>query len=134
MIIFRPWRRFRANQDEAVVHRFLEEAGQASVAAFKKGNRSAKSGQIYKRRRSAGYYRASSPGEYPAIDTGDLDASISYEVSGNRMDIGSNMFYSKFLREGTGKMARRKMSDDALQEGVKDARSFLKGWVEWKRL
>lgn len=133
MMKFTPWGKFRAVKDPDVKSRFLKNVGEASEKAFKKGNRSAKSGRIYPKP-GGGRYRASAPGQYPAMPTGALDKSIKYVVSGNRMDIGTSVFYAKFLREGTRKMRRRKMSDDALKEGLASARASLKGWVEWKRL
>jgi hypothetical protein len=62
--------------------------------------------------------------------TGSLLASIKYEMGGDEVTVGSNMYYSRYLREGTLPMGgRRKMSDDALEEGMKHAR--LGRWVEW---
>ena len=115
-IVFKPWRPFIARKKPQEVRRWLKAVGVASEAAFKNMSR---------------YPPASSPGEYPAIRTGRLRASISHVVTSNSVTIGSNMFYSIFLRMGTSKMARRKMSDDALKEGVQKAR--LGKWVEWSR-
>lgn len=129
---FTPWGKFRAVEDKSKIRRFLKQVGEESEKAFKKGNRSSKSGIVYSRPGGSSY-RASAPGEYPAMPTGRLDSSIKYVVRGNRMDIGTSVFYAKFLREGTRKMRRRKMSDDALKEGLAQARPMLEGWVEWKR-
>lgn len=48
------------------------------------------------------------------------------------MTIGTNRPYSIFLRMGTSRMARRKMSDDALKEGMRAA-GRMGRWVEWAR-
>ena len=40
-------------------------------------------------------------------------------MTSNSVTIGTSMPYSGFLRRGTSKMARRKMSDNALEEGMK---------------
>ena len=115
-IEFKPWRPFIARKRPQEIKRWLKAVGVASEAAFKK----------------MGHFPpASSPGEYPAVRSGRLRSSIRHVVTGDSMTIGSNMFYSIFLRLGTRKMARRKMSDDALKEGMTKAR--LGKWVEWSR-
>ena len=88
-------------------------------------------GRIYRRKR--GYHQASAPGEFPANDTGRLLASMKRSVSSDEAKIGTNMFYAKYLREGTRKMARRKMSDDAIKEGVEVNKGRAKGWVAWRK-
>jgi hypothetical protein len=64
--------------------------------------------------------------------SGGMLGSIQTEVGANKMTIGTSQPYSLFLREGTRRMGgRRKMSDDALKEGMSRAR--LGKWVEWTR-
>ncbi|UPT53287.1 virion morphogenesis family protein [Synechococcus phage Yong-L2-223] len=58
--------------------------------------------------------------------------SIRTRTTLTETTIGTNQFYSKFLRDGTRKMARRKMSDDALQEGTEEARKMRFLWVRWR--
>lgn len=124
------WRRFGVILDEKVINRFLTAVGKDAEKAFKKGMRSRKSGRVYSGR-SGRRIRASAPGEYPAIDTGDLERSIKVRQRKRSVTIGTNTFYAKFLREGTRRMARRKMSDNALEEGIKTARHRLKGFAHW---
>jgi hypothetical protein len=131
MFIFKPWGSFRAVKDEAVLRRFLRGAADESEDAFKKGMQSKKHGKIYNRRGRR--HQSSAPGEYPAIESGRLFASIDTRVDARSMEIGTSMFYSKWLRGGSRIMERRKMSDNALQEGVPRARHLLKGWATWKR-
>jgi hypothetical protein len=45
--------------------------------------------------------------------------------------IGTNVPYSMYLRRGTTRMQRRKMSDNAMKEGVKAGR--LGRWMEWAK-
>ena len=121
-IKFTPWRPFRARKDSKVVKRWLKSIGDAGVQAFKAGMK--------------GYPPASAGGAWPHSRTGRLKGTIRSEVGGggsfvDQVTIGTSMPYSKFLREGTRKMERRKMSDDALKEGMKKAR--LGRWVEWSR-
>jgi hypothetical protein len=130
---FKSWRPFGAVLDSRPISRFLDEAGDESKRAFQKGNRAAKSGKTYYGR-SKRTIRASAANEYPAMDTGDLDASIKVRRSPFSVTIGTTVWYAKFLRYGTRKMARRKMSDSALQEGVAKSRKHLKGFVKWRRL
>jgi hypothetical protein len=113
-----PWAPFHARKKDEEIHRWLRAVGDASERAFKGGMR--------------GYPPASSPGQYPAIRTGRLMSSIRYRLDGaNSVTIGSNTPYSRYLRQGTSRMERRKMSDNALQEGIGRAR--LGRWVEWSR-
>lgn len=116
-IEFKPWRPFIARKKPAEIKRWLKAVGVASEAAFKKMGK---------------YPPASSPGEYPHVRSGRLRKSIRHVATNHDVTIGSNMFYSIFLRTGTSKMARRKMSDDALKEGMQKAR--LGRWVEWSRM
>jgi hypothetical protein len=115
---FSPWSKFRALKDNAEIRSWLHRVAQASESAFKGG--------------MGNYPPASDPGAWPNIRTGNLRGSIRTEVTNHSMTIGSNMRYSKFLREGTSIMARRKMSDNALEAGIKAGR--LGHWVRWSRL
>ncbi|QBQ72040.1 hypothetical protein Milano_017 [Agrobacterium phage Milano] len=71
--------------------------------------------------------------EYPARDTGDLFRSAKKRVARDEMEVGTNMFYSRFLREGTSKMARRKMSDTALEESLPELERKVGRFAYWKR-
>jgi phage gpG-like protein len=115
---FTPWRPFLARKNNSEIRSWLERVAKASEAAFKGG---------------MGHYPpASAPGAWPNIRTGNLRSSIRTEVTNDSMTIGSNMRYSRFLREGTSRMARRKMSDDALKAGMSAGR--LGHWVQWSRV
>ena len=123
-IEFQPWASFLARKNQAAISSWLARVAAASEAAFRKGAS----------RQWPGHpARGSSPGQWPMRRSGGLLGSISTEVTGDSMTIGSNQPYSSFLRNGTSRMGgRRKMSDDALEEGMSKAR--LGRWVEWSRL
>lgn len=135
MILFTPWRKFVAFYNRANVRSFLKDAADTSEKTFKDGVADGpKTGRIYRRKgrlhqASVGRARA----EYPANDTGALRASIRSRVGTNEAEVGSNMFYSNFLREGTSRMVRRKMADDALTESLPSVRARMKAFAEWKR-
>jgi phage gpG-like protein len=114
---FSGWKAFHAKKDTAEIHRWLQSVADAGTKIFRNSMRSGPG--------------PSSPGQYPASQTGRLRASISSQVTESEATIGSNMSYSIYLRMGTSKMARRKMSDDALKEGVQQGR--LGRWVRWSR-
>ena len=114
---FTPWGHFRARQKKEEIRRWMESIGQAGTEAFRSGM-----GQ---------YPGPSAPGAWPNTRSGRLKGSIDYEVSDDSVTIGTNTPYSGFLRTGTSRMARRKMSDNALQEGMRAGR--LGKWVEWTR-
>jgi phage gpG-like protein len=117
-IEFSPWGRFRARKKNEEIKRWLHAVGDAGTEAFRSG---------------MGKWRPpSAPGAWPNSRTGRLKGSIRSVVTSNSVTIGTSMPYSGFLRRGTSKMARRKMSDDALKEGMKSGR--LGRWVEWSRV
>lgn len=117
-IQFSPWGKFHAQKDNAAIHSWLQRVAEASKAAFEGG---------------MGHYPpASSAGAWPNTRSGGLKGSIRTEVTSDSMTIGTGMPYSGFLRHGTSKMARRKMSDNALEEGMRSA-GRLGHWVKWVR-
>lgn len=118
-IRFTPWRKFNAYHDKPAVKRWLHVVADRTEETFKSGMGS--------------YPPASSPGSYPSKRTGNLHGSIRKRVTDTEAEVGSNMFYSIFLRAGTSKMARRKMSDDALKEALPGARSSLGHFARWRR-
>src|SRR5262245_53094440 len=114
-IEFTPWGPFHAQKRPEEIRRWLRAVADASEQALKSGM-----GQ---------YPPASAPGAWPNSRTGNLKGSISSYATDTEAVVGSNMRYSIYLRMGTSKMARRKMSDNALQEGMQKAR--LGRWVAW---
>lgn len=126
------WGRLVARLDEARIHSWLSQVASEGEAAFRAGLEGGHSGRIY-RRRGGRVHQASAPGEYPANDSGGLIASLRSESSNREAKIGTNQYYSHYLRSGTSKMARRKMSDDALREGIDRAAPAARGFVSWAR-
>ena len=127
---FIPWARFRARRMPKVTTSWLRRVRNEATITFRAGMLGPHTGRIYRRRGKP--HQASAPGEYPAKDTGRLLASLKAASNPQEAVIGTNMPYSKWLREGTRKMARRKMSDNALREG-RAAAGHPKGWVAWAR-
>lgn len=117
-IQFIPWHEFRAVKRQGAISDWLNGIAKAAEQAFRAGA-------------SRGYPPASEPGAWPARRSGGLLGSIDTEVTNNSVTIGTSQPYSGYLRSGTSKMARRKMSDNALREGMFKAR--LGRWVEWQR-
>lgn len=127
--VFTPWRRFFARRNKDVDRRYLEALGHEAEDRFRLGMASPKSGVKH-----AGLPRRSSrAGEFPANQRNALIRSISSEVGQSDVTVGSNMPYSIWLREGTRKMAARKMAPDALNEAMPRVRSLLRGFVGWDR-
>jgi phage gpG-like protein len=120
---FKFWGPFHANKDPDAVRQWLDHIGKASVDAFRNG---------MVKNNPPPYNNSSAPGEWPANRTGDLKGSIRHEVNGNVLTVGTGEIYAVYLRYGTTRMARRKMSDDALREGMKSAGN-IKRWVGWTR-
>jgi hypothetical protein len=118
-IEFQPWARFYARKRRTDIRRWLQAIGDAGTDAFRSG--------------MGNYPPASDPGAWPNSRTGRLKGTIRSVVTDNSVTIGTSTRYSRYLREGTSKMARRKMSDNALQEGMKAGRGRLHRWVYWSR-
>ena len=112
-------RSFHAKYDKRAFKRWLQIVARESEKAFKGGMK--------------GYPLAPKPClRHPAIRTGALRASIRTRVTDNAVEISSNRPYSGYLRSGTRKMQRRKMSDNALKEGIEKAKRLSKKWVGWE--
>jgi phage gpG-like protein len=118
-ISFKEWAPFWAKRDKAAFKRWLKVVAQESEKAFKGGMKS--------------YPSASRPGQYPAVRTGKLRSSVSSRVTDNSVIVGSSTPYAGYLRYGTRKMARRKMSDNALKEGMAAAKKRASKWVGWSK-
>lgn len=115
-LIFTNWRAFYAYRDYGVDQAYLRRIGASAKRVFTDGIRSPKTGRVYRRR--GGSHRASAAGEYPARDSGRHIATVDYKVSGSEVTVGSGMEYAKYLRSGTYKMARRLMSDTAMNRAI----------------
>lgn len=134
---FNPWRHIQAIKDDAVKRRLLEDTANLAHQKFRSGMEASRGGRIYKRR-GGRMHRASAPGAWPAVDTGRLKGSIRTEIKPGSMTIGTSAKsdkgapYSLYLRTGTKKMARRKMSDDALKEAMPIAWARKGRFAKWR--
>lgn len=124
-LAFRAWKRFRA--DGGDYHKFLVELAREAKKTFRAGMKGPKSGVT-----RPGRKQASAAGEYPAVQTGRLMASIQTRVRGNEMTIGTTAPYARYLAEGTTRMGKRKMSEDALEEAISKVRNRIEG-AHWTR-
>lgn len=123
-IQFVPWAYFRAVKDDSSIRAWLDAIGEAGVAAFKGG--------------MGGGPGHSAPGAWPNSQTGTLMGTIDHETTSDSVTIGTNRMraghpVSLYLRHGTSRMSRRKMSDNAMQEGQRAAGGRLGQWVHWSR-
>lgn len=116
----KAWHKFKADLDEAAIHDWLSIVAQESTKAFMDGTAKA-------------FPPASSAGDWPATRSGGLRGSFRADVHGMEVVVSTNTYYSGYLRYGTSKMGRRKMSDNALEEGTKAAEGRMKHWVGWER-
>lgn len=132
---FKPWGKFWPFYDKKAVREFLRTGSKIALKRLKDGLKNPpKTGRKY--RRNGRLHQASvnrALAEYPAKDTGRLFQSASKRVSATEFEIGTGMFYSRFLRDGTKKMRRRKMSDTALKESIPEIRKNLRRFAYWKR-
>ena len=68
-----------------------------------------KTGRRYRKRKGV-YHTASSPGNFPAVDTGNLKNSIIMDARFDEVEVGSIITYPaypKFLEFGTARMKKR---------------------------
>lgn len=131
--VFTPWRKFVAFRDHRVTAEFMRQTAKEFEEEYKKAIRNPpKTGRMYRRRGKM--HQASRPlSEYPANDTGRLQNSAKGQSTATSATVGTTMFYGKFLREGTRRMARRKMSDNIVKANTPRALARLRGWIVWKR-
>ena len=89
------------------INQGLHQAGFNLVKTAKDGiQRGPKTGRIYNRRGRR--KRASAPGQYPGIVTGDVLNAMRFDVHGaSEMEFGNTDFKATFLELGTAKMAPR---------------------------
>jgi phage gpG-like protein len=128
--VFQPWRSGRAERDATKIRLFLDQVARLSTEKLRSGMARPGSGRVYRRR--GRIHRASSPGQYPARETGRLAASIGSSVTSTSAEVGTRMSYAIYLRKGTRKMARRKMSDSAMKEALPMARPALRQFARWR--
>ena len=71
----------------------------------------------------------SSPGEFPAIDSGKLRQSIAHTINKEELvgQVGSPLLYSRFLALGTKYMQPRKFFQDILEANQGALKQILKG-------
>lgn len=133
-IEFKPWGRFSAFKDDRQIRRFLSGAADIVLKRLKDGLKNPpKTGKFYIGKSKRRIQASRALAEYPARDTGDLFRSAKKRVARDEMEVGTNMFYSRFLREGTSKMGRRKMSDTALEESLPKIEGTIGRFAYWKR-
>jgi phage gpG-like protein len=122
-ISFTPWGRFSAIHDKAAILRFLQDVARTAHAEMRAGMEGPHSGRIYTLRGGRRHTASvdATRREYPATRTGALKGSIRTEVTASSATIGTRKSYAVFLRKGTIKMKRRKMSDTALKAGAAKA-------------
>lgn len=125
--ILTPWRRFYVYKDRKAIRFFLDDVGKTTKKKLSEGILNPpKTGRLY------GSHRASAPGEYPANKTGVLARSITIRRTSNDVTIGTTVSYGKYLADGTYKMAPRKMSKEAMQAAIPEARARFRRWIYFK--
>lgn len=126
MIQLKDFKSFTLKKNKMAIPEFLENVGKEYKKAFSRGLRARKSGRKY------GSHTASAAGEFPATRSGKLAASVDYVVKGDTLEVGTNTPYSGYLKTGTRNMAKRKMSAEALKNGLRNANRKFGRWMEFK--
>lgn len=128
-LTFDAWARFKVKRQQKVIRAWLLSVAKESEDAMRRGMKGPHKGNVAKRQDGSIFLR-STPDEFPAVDSGALIKTLRSMTSTNEATVGTNMFYSKFLREGTKHMKRRRMSDTALRIGRQKSAGNSRGWVE----
>lgn len=128
---FYAWGKFFADFDDEVVAAWLKIVGLEAETAFVNGVFGPHSGQVGYRK-GGGRFIRSAPGEYPARDSGALVETLKRKQTRTTVVIGSDLFYSRFLTDGTKYMEKRKMFKEAMQAGVASAADNLGQFAAWK--
>lgn len=125
------WGEMAAYRDDVKIAMWLSLVAKNSKAAFEEGMRSPKSGKFY-RRKGGRIHRASAGGEYPAVDYGELIGSVKAVSFGTKKAfLAVNVPYARYLRKGTPRMAKRKMTKEALKEG-RARTGPIGNWARWR--
>jgi hypothetical protein len=123
---FKRWKLRPATKSRSEITKWLQRVKNDALSIFRRGLYSGPhSGRLYARR-GGRVHQASAAGECPANDTGALGRSLKAMSNQERVDIGTGVHYAQYLRTGTGRMRRRKMSDTALQQAARDQRGTVR--------
>lgn len=66
-----------------------------------------------------------------AVDTGTLKNSITHNVEGNIVEIGTNVEYAPFVHSGTSKMEGRPFLQNAVDEHMTEILEYIKKGAEF---
>jgi hypothetical protein len=113
-----PWGPFHARKNNEAIRAWLKSIGRDAEEIFRGG--------------MGNYPPPSGPGAWPNNRTGNLSRTIRSIATSDSVEVGTSMRYSIYLRHGTNKMARRKMSDNALEEALHRSRPAVR-FAEWVR-
>lgn len=127
---------FGVDFDRRVIRSYLTRVRRESRRIFTRGlTAGPHTGRVYAR--GAGTtHQASvnrSGAEFPHSDSGKLLASMRDRQTRDSAAIGTNVEHSLYLRQGTSKMKRRRMSVEALRDGAMLAKPASTGWMKFKK-
>jgi len=126
---FKRWGRFSSFIDRRKLRNWMAKVGSEAEKTFRDGMLGGHSGVQYPNLPN----RSSSPSEFPASQSGNLLSTLRVEIDTQKVVIGTSAEYSYWLRRGSGRMARRRMSDDALLAGARKAKANSRRWARWRK-
>ncbi len=87
-----------------------------------------KTGRVYRRQKGKKRHVASSPGNPPAIDTGELIRSITTDARRRTVEVGAEIGapHSLFLEKGTDKMGARPFLEPAMDKHLPELENKIK--------
>lgn len=105
----------------------LKQLGSRSVGAIATIMRNTPRQSIARGRRR---HRPSVAGNPPAIDTGRLVGSLSFEATETQLEVGSNVEYAGWLQDGTRHMIARPYLDVGVEKAIREFDEFLADAVD----
>jgi hypothetical protein len=112
---FTPHRNFTVDYNKSAIAAHVRAVGRLAEAKLAVGMSKSNGGRVY-RKKGGRIHRASAPGDFPAVDTGQLKKSRRLDIAETQVTLGTNPSGKRWwLRDGKGK---RKMSKEAMMAAI----------------
>jgi hypothetical protein len=135
-LAFEPWRGLTVYRDIDAQRAMLADVARIGRRHMQAGMKGPHTGRTYTLRNGQRHTASvdQTRREYPAVRTGSLLRSIGTETNATEAKIGTRKSYARYLRTGTIKMKRRRMSDTALHFGAKAAWGRKRPFARFKHV
>lgn len=125
IIEFEP---FSIELDDEYIADQLNVFGSRSQIRIRSEMRKSRGGRVY--RRGGKRHVASTPGNFPAVDSGRLAGSIGYDAATRQVRIGAGVEYAGFVNDGTSRMAARPFLEPGVDKTYEDWPTFMSDFLK----